>query len=73
MDKYFPELNRISSDFKSIVFHCHYSAQRGPSSAEYFEESFPHNTVNVLVLKGGFSKWKTLFRNHPDLFEKLDQ
>jgi Cdc25 family phosphatase len=52
------------SGSKKVVFHCHYSAQRGPRCANKFSQFLEQNgaigEVEVLVLKGGIAEWVNL-------------
>lgn len=67
-----PELMKLSANYTSIVFHCHFSARRGPSAAQIFEDSKTESTdVEVLILRGGFEKWFRLYNKQPDLYEQL--
>lgn len=71
LHKSLPELIKISSNFMSIVFHCHFSARRGPSAAQLFEDSMGIASIEVLVLRGGFEKWFRLYSKHEELYELL--
>ena len=71
LHKSLAELIKISAPFTSIVFHCHFSARRGPSAAQFFEDSKAESEIEVLVLRGGFEKWFRLYNKQPDLYEPL--
>ena len=70
LHKYLPELGKVSQEYQSVVFHCHFSARRGPSAAQIFEESLD-GELNVLVLRGGFEKWHRLYCRNGDLYELI--
>lgn len=65
----------------NIVFHCHYSAVRGPSAAKRLATFLASNesscsslqrNLKVHVLKGGFKTWSELYSGHSDLIESID-
>ena len=70
MHKALPELLRISKEFDFIIFHCHFSAQRGPSAAQIFED-FSSEAPQVLVLRGGYKYWRKLYQSQEDLYETI--
>ena len=59
-----------------VIFHCHFSAQRGPSAAamarDFYEKAYlPGERPTVLVLRGGFKAWFNLYHNDLRHFQKL--
>lgn len=67
-------MKKVSQDYQMIVFHCHFSAKRGPSAAQIFEETLPEGNEgrpDVLVLRGGFEKWYRLYNGQVDLYELI--
>eukprot|EP00164_Ancoracysta_twista_P000600 GFYU01000793.1.p1 GENE.GFYU01000793.1~~GFYU01000793.1.p1 ORF type:complete len:170 (+),score=47.99 GFYU01000793.1:137-646(+) len=49
---------------KEVVFHCMYSSQRGPDTAERYLHSLPaDSSIEVYVLRGGFQEWVTNYAN----------
>ena len=67
------ELGEISKGYQSIVFHCHFSARRGPSAAQIFEETLrgTEGRPDILVLRGGFEKWYRLYNREAELYELI--
>ena len=68
------ELLKFSQKFELIVFHCHFSAQRGPSAAQIFEDFGTSETEiipQVLVLRGGYKYWRKLYKSEEDLHEQI--
>ena len=75
LENHLPELIKLASRYEIVVFHCRFSAQRGPSAAEIFENEVTISGDNVkprvLVLRGGFEKWHKLFCSNTELYESI--
>jgi len=74
------ELVEKSKDVQMVVFHCTFSQERGPKAARIYEEKrnqlraqsadSPHE---VLVLRGGFSKFQAKYKDDAALVENWDK
>jgi len=74
------ELVEKTKDVKTVVFHCALSQVRGPKAARIYEETrsqlqgqstdSPHE---ILVLRGGFSKFQAKFKDDAALVEGWDK
>jgi hypothetical protein len=66
-------VTKAASGKMKIVFHCHFSARRGPAAAEAVLSALrgAESSPEVVVLRGGFQMWYRLYRLQPDLYEEL--
>lgn len=55
----FPSLDYDAAEV--ITFHCHFSQNRGPKSAQLFLDQHPQHANKVYVLEGGWKAWKALY------------
>jgi hypothetical protein len=59
-----------------VVIHCMMSQVRGPKSARLLatrlEEHEGIAKPVILVLRGGFQRWASIYRDDPDLVEDLN-
>ncbi|KAH7103328.1 Rhodanese-like domain-containing protein [Auriculariales sp. MPI-PUGE-AT-0066] len=57
----------------TVVFHCALSQQRGPKAARIYAETlqqrYPDSKQDVVVLRGGFTDFQSLYRKDPKLVE----
>lgn len=69
------ELLLLGQNYSAMVFHCHFSARRGPSAASIVEDElkrqYENSNVEVYVLRGGFERWHRLYHKDPTLYEQL--
>ncbi len=70
------ELIELAKNHKKIIFHCHYSAVRGPKSSLFFQRAFlnskfAHQELEILVLRGGFGNWSETYGSDPTLYTKI--
>lgn len=66
-------VSQLESDkIENVVFHCHYSKERGPRCASIFSDFISENSnVKIHVLRGGIVQWKQFSQNDPALFTKI--
>ncbi len=63
----------IDNHIQNIVFHCTYSAVRGPTVAKGFANAIKNchdkqealSSIKVHVLEGGWAKWSVLYGKDP--------
>lgn len=64
-------ISRFGGKNYSLIFHCHYSSQRGPSSAlafsTYLEEQQENLFKHLFVLKGGWHQFSFLYKDDPSV------
>lgn len=69
------ELVKLGQNYSALIFHCHFSARRGPSAASIVEDELVrqglHSSVEIYVLRGGFERWHRLYHKDPALYEQL--
>ncbi|KAF6755882.1 Rhodanese-like domain-containing protein [Ephemerocybe angulata] len=72
-----PGLVKETKDLPLVVFHCALSQIRGPKAARIYEETrknlFPDATGEIVVLREGFTKFQSLYKDDPTLVEKWDE
>jgi Cdc25 family phosphatase len=74
------ELVEKTKDVQMVVFHCTFSQERGPKAARIYEEKrnqLPAQSADspheVLVLRGGFSKFQAKYKDDAALVENWDK
>ena len=68
------ELEKQLSKFQTLVFHCALSQQRGPKAASrYLELIGKKLNQRVVILRGGFSAWQSLYKDTPGLVINHDK
>jgi len=75
------EIREKTKDVPSVVFHCLLSQVRGPESARLYAASTAELRRNggrapidqeILVLRGGFIEFQSLYKDDKDLVEDYD-
>lgn len=70
------ELLLLGQNYSAMIFHCHFSARRGPSAASIVEDELKRqakdSSVKVYVLRGGFERWHRLYHKDPALYEQIN-
>jgi len=71
------ELVEKTKNVKVVIFHCAFSQERGPKAARIYENKLQaqgtDNLHEVLVLRGGFSKFQAKFKDDATLVENWDK
>jgi len=63
-------VTRLTSS-TTVVFHCMFSQQRGPSCAQLFAARLPATSpTRVLVLHGGWRAWRREYGDDPVLTDE---
>lgn len=62
------KLNHVNHRRIALVFHCHLSLIRGPSSATFVDETitkYPHPVIkfSTFLLEGGFKGYSRIFES----------
>lgn len=70
------EIIDLSRSYSKIVFHCHFSASRGPKSASLFNREFSktcteERELEIYILRGGFERWYEEYKDDPSLYTEL--
>ncbi len=61
----------------TVVFHCFYCRMRGPTAAKLFQKIVSQQNhsnsqpIEIVVLRGGWSKWKNAFKTNSELVENV--
>ena len=66
LEKALDSTGKSLADFQTVVFHCAFSKQRGPSCAKLCESFYPLHQFDIYVLRGGFINWSV---QHPELLQ----
>lgn len=73
------ELMKLASQYKKMIFHCHFSQVRGPKSAFMFKryyamkqaETGGNVDLEILVLEDGFIGWHNTYQGNAALYERI--
>ena len=66
LEKALDTLGKSLADYQTVVFHCSFSKQRGPTCAKLVESFYPLHQFDIYVLRGGFCNWSC---KYPDLLQ----
>jgi Cdc25 family phosphatase len=62
----------IKNQITNVIFHCTFSAVRGPTIAKSFSQSIKEQySLRVHVLQGGWSAWSSKYGSDPAVTDPL--